>query len=511
MRSSLNNTLRSLFSGGGILFIGLIIELGLSFLAKAIIARFLGAVDYGAVSLGVTMLGLLSTLSLLGLHTGVSRYLPRFEDDADRRGVLMSAATMALPVVGVTGLLVGVFAGPIAGYLFSDPTVTPIIRVFGLAIPFAAVMKFSIGVIRGIEQAIPRVVVQNIVPPVTRFFAVAVAIVLGTGVIGIATAYAAAYVVAALVGLYYVVTRTSLLANKKPKWIHKEMLSFSAPLIVSAAMAYVLTDLDTFMLGYFSSTRDVGIYNVVYPIAQLLTVGLSAFGFLFLPVISELDSDGADREIHRVYQIVTKWIFMATLPVFMVIALFPEMTITITFGREYVSGSVALSLLAVAYFSHAIAGPNANTLTSIGHTRLIMWDNLVVGIINAILNVALIPTYGFLGAGIATAISYIVLNLLYSTQLYRRTGIHPFSTGLIRPGIIAIALTTITFWITRTFFSVTIPLLVAMFTVFLFAYGLIILRFGGIEEEEIMLVLSFEDRFDIDLGPLKKFVKLFIQ
>ncbi|ELZ35989.1 polysaccharide biosynthesis protein [Halorubrum distributum JCM 10247] len=140
-----------------------------------------------------------------------------------------------------------------------------------------------------------------------------------------------------------------------------------------------------------------------------------------------------------------------------------------------------------------------------------MWDNLVVGIINAILNVALIPTYGFLGAGIATAISYIVLNLLYSTQLYRRTGIHPFSTGLIRPGIIAIALTTITFWITRTFFSVTIPLLVAMFTVFLFAYGLIILRFGGIEEEEIMLVLSFEDRFDIDLGPLKKFVKLFIQ
>lgn len=34
-------------------------------------------------------------------------------------------------------------------------------------------------------------------------------------------------------------------------------------------------------------------------------------------------------------------------------------------------------------------------------------------------------------------------------------------------------------------------------------YGLVILRFGGIEEEEAMFVLSFEERFDVDLGPVK--------
>jgi hypothetical protein len=42
-----------------------------------------------------------------------------------------------------------------------------------------------------------------------------------------------------------------------------------------------------------------------------------------------------------------------------------------------------------------------------------------------------------------------------------------------------------------------------MFVVFLTAYVVVILRFGGIESEEVALVLSFEERFDVNLGPLK--------
>jgi len=38
-------------------------------------------------------------------------------------------------------------------------------------------------------------------------------------------------------------------------------------------------------------------------------------------------------------------------------------------------------------------------------------------------------------------------------------------------------------------------------------YGVVVLRFGGIEEEEVMLVASFEERFGIDLAPLKRFAR----
>ncbi|MEE6210323.1 flippase [Salarchaeum sp. III] len=511
MGTSLDGAVRKLFKGGGILFIGLVVQLGVSFFAKVIIARVLTPVNYGAVSLGVTTLGLLSTLSLLGIHSGIGRYLPRYETEEERRGILVSGFQIALPLATATGLTVAILAGPIARHAFTDPSVAPFLRVFGLAIPFAALMNLSIGVIQGNQEALPKVVVQNVTPPVTRFTAVGIAVVIGAGAIGIATAYALAYVIAALVGLWYVLRRTSLLSDVTPVMRRRELLSFSAPLVVTAAMGFILSDLDTFMLGYFSSTAAVGVYNVVYPIAQLLTVGISAFGFLFMPIISELDAEGAQDEMHRVYQVITKWVFMGTLPVFLVVALFPEMTIAVTFGEKYMAGGTALSLLAIAYFSHAIAGPNANTLTSIGRTRTIMWDNIAIAVLNFLLNLLLIPQYGYLGAGAATAVSYIILNLLYSTQLYRETGIHPFSAALVKPGVVAVILVAVVYWVTRTFFPITIPVLIGMFSIFMLLYGLVIIRFGGIEEEEIMLVLSFEDRFDINLGPLKDIAKFLMR
>jgi len=52
---------------------------------------------------------------------------------------------------------------------------------------------------------------------------------------------------------------------------------------------------------------------------------------------------------------------------------------------------------------------------------------------------------------------------------------------------------------------------VVMFVLFLTTDGVIILRFGGVEEEERMLVLSFEDRLGVDLGPLRDLAKVFLR
>ncbi|MFC7174347.1 lipopolysaccharide biosynthesis protein [Haloplanus litoreus] len=77
---------RDLLKGGSVVFVGRIAELGISFLGLAVIARLIGPTDFGAVAIGSTLLSMLSTLSILGLDTGVGRFLPRYESPADRRG-----------------------------------------------------------------------------------------------------------------------------------------------------------------------------------------------------------------------------------------------------------------------------------------------------------------------------------------------------------------------------------------------------------------------------------------
>lgn len=507
MSSDTREALSTVFTGGTIVFLGLFVELSVSFLAKILIARVLGPVNYGVVALGVTTMIMVTTIVLLGLNRGVARTLPRYDDAEHRRGVLLSAFGIAVPLSIIAGIIVSAIAPQIATELFGIPSASPIIRVFGLIVPIAVVMRLAVGSTQGLKRALPKVYIQNLALPVGRFVAVIAALLFGFGAIGIAWAYAFSYAMAAAVGMALLIRYTPLAAREiTPVPMRRELLVFSVPLAISMTMTLVFSDIDTFMLGYFKSASHVGVYNTVYPLAELLVLVMSSFGFIFMPVVSELHEEGDIASVRRLYQIATKWVFIVTFPLFAVVVLFPVQTIQLTFGSEYVVGDLALIVLAVAFFTHAIAGPNMDALTSIGRTRAIMYDNVFVALLNVGLNLALIPEYSILGAAWATAISYVVLNLLYSTQLYMETGIQPFTRALVRSSASGVLGILLIYGVVTTLFEVTLVSFVLTVGAMFIVYGLSVVRFG-VEREEIMLVLRFEDRFGVDLGVLKAIVR----
>lgn len=496
-----------LMTGGTVVGLGIIFEVAVAFVAKVVIAQYLGKVSYGAVTIGITLMAVTSTVVVLGMNTGIGRYLPRFDGAAKRRGVLVSGFLMGLPASVVAGAGVVLLAPVLAGEAFHDPSVTPILRVFGATIPLAAFVKLSVGAVRGNQDTVPMVYIRNLSLPVVRFGGIVVAVLLGFGAVGVSLAYMASFVAASALGLWYLVRHTSLLslgAEFDP--MYRELLSFSAPLVVSATMTVVFTDIDLLMLGALRNLGDTGVYNVVYPLAHLLMVALAGFAFLFMPALSSLHSDGRHDRMAETYQIVTKWVFVITLPVFLVQALFPTLTIKLTFGPEYAAGSTTLSILAAGFFVHALLGPNGETLTAIGRTKTIMWANVATAAANVVLNLLLIPAYGFLGAGIATAASYAVLNGIYSVQLYRLSGIQPFTPRLVRPGAVGVVAVAAVYLVATRVLSPTLPVVVSLLFVFLAVYFVGVLRFG-VEEAEIAVVLDLERRFGIDLGPAKRLVK----
>jgi O-antigen/teichoic acid export membrane protein len=286
--------------------------------------------------------------------------------------------------------------------------------------------------------------------------------------------------------------------------MHRELLSFSLPLMISGAMARVLRDLDTYLLSYFSETASVGVYNIVYPIAMLPMFVLTSFGYLFMPVISELHSEGRNADMSSLYSLVTKWVFFGTLPILLPIAMFPETTIRLTFGPEYVSGAVALSVLTAGYAFSALLGPNSSLLTSIGRSRLVMYDNAFAVVLNFVVNLVLIPRYGIVGAAGATVASYFAMNVLFSYQVYTETGAYPVSTAIVKPALSAFALMGGVYLLVNFVVDPGILGIVLIYASFLSLYGVSLLVLGAVEREEVMLVLQFEDRFSVDLGPLKR-------
>lgn len=497
------STARRLFTSGGIVFVGIALQLGLGFLTRVVVARLLGPVGYGAVALGLTLLTSVSILVLVGTDTGVGRFLPRQDDPARRRGVLASAFRVVLPLSVLVGVGVALLADPIASRAFDDPGTAPTIRAFGLAVPFAALVRLAVGGARGMEESLPKVYLQNVALPVVRLAFVAAALLLGLRATGVAWAYAAAYGVTGALALAYLHRSTPLFDDGPATSMYRPLLAFSVPLMVTATMNMVFQNIDTLMLGVFATTGDVGVYNVVYPLAQLLTVSLTAFGFLFMPVISGLHADGEADEMERTYQVVSKWILFATLPPFLVIAFDPRTVIGLTFGSEYTSGGLVLTVLAAGFVTHAVTGPSGNMLTALGRSRTIMYDNSLVAAVNVAVNLVLIPRYSLLGAAVATTVGYALMNGLYLVQLHRSTGMHPFRRALVAPSVAAVAL-WVGLYLGGGLLLPDDPVALAVRAgAFIALYPLVLLYFGGVEPEDVSLVTAFENRIGVDLAPVR--------
>ena len=90
--SYLDISLRKIAKGAGIGFTGTFI--GIGYLSRMVIARFLGASDYCLVCLGFAGLSIAAMLSLVGLPVGIQRQVSFYKGKGDKgriKGTIIGA------------------------------------------------------------------------------------------------------------------------------------------------------------------------------------------------------------------------------------------------------------------------------------------------------------------------------------------------------------------------------------------------------------------------------------
>ena len=92
--------LNTVAKGAGIVFTGVIASKVLSYLYRIFIARYFGPNDYGLLNLGLAIIGFLTIISLLGLPSGVTRYIAYYRtkrNESKIRGVVTTSVKLILP------------------------------------------------------------------------------------------------------------------------------------------------------------------------------------------------------------------------------------------------------------------------------------------------------------------------------------------------------------------------------------------------------------------------------
>lgn len=424
--------LSGVVSSASLVLVGSLLGSSSKLVEQVIIARLLPPGSYGKVSLGIAVMSLGLTFGIAGFDQGIPRFMSRFDDERDKRGTWLTGLVLASLVTLVVTALLLTRIEWVIDTLFDKDASPKLVALFVLAIPVLVGQALGVGGVRGFENTIYRTYARDLLYNGLRLGLLVVFLVAGLGVF--AAGYA--YVIAGAAGfltIHYFLNR--LMSLRGPVRTHgRQLLWFSLPLLFSAAVTKLLSQIDTVMLGAYLSNASVGIYNVAYPLALGLGVIFSSFGFIYLPLTSRFDASGRRAELNRVHKLTAKWTVIIGFPVFLTFAAFPTDVVSAVFGGNYIGQDIGITLafLSTGFFVSGMAGYCQNALAGLGYTRSILAVNVIAAVANIALNVLLIPTYGIVGAAAASALSFATLNWVAFAFLYHVARISPFSRYTVK-------------------------------------------------------------------------------
>jgi O-antigen/teichoic acid export membrane protein len=493
--------LSALLSSAALVLAGTVVGSGATLVERVVIGRTLSVDAYGRVSVGLALLTLGTTVSLFGLGQGVPRYMSRADSDDRIRGTWVTGLLVTLGIGGLLAALLFVAAEPLADRFLGGRDAA-LLRAFALAIPVVGAMNAGVAGIRGMENTRYRTLSRDLWYPLSRIGILVVLLSAGFGVLAAGYAYLLAGLGAAIIThalLWRLIPLVGHVETDTP-----ELVRFSAPLVISSILSMLLIQTDTLVLGYFWPSSEVALYGAAYPLAWGLHLVLSAFGFIYLPLASRLDAAGDHGELDAVYAVVAKWVYVLTFPGFLAFVAFPRDVLTVFFGARYAGGAPALLFLATGFLINAAAGRNRQTLSALGHTTPLMAMTGVAFLVNLAANLALVPEYGLVGASVASAVSYTMLNVVVCAYLSRRFSIDPLTRSNVRTylGLLVVLLPA------AAGLSRVVTLDALSLPVFLVCAGLVtlavVVAVGGLQSDDAVVLTFAEDRLGRSLPLLRR-------
>jgi O-antigen/teichoic acid export membrane protein len=210
------------------------------------------------------------------------------------------------------------------------------------------------------------------------------------------------------------------------------LFRFSLPMSLNRLLLYGNNQTEVVILGIFGTLADVGIFGIARRLSVLIGSLLTSVTVLFNPVVADLHHANQTAELDHLYKTSTRWLLTLGLPICLVELLLPTQLLSVM-GKGFSSGSTALIILAVGQLVNVGTGVTSNLQAMAGHAKTTLLNSLLFLAMSIALDLALIPSFGVVGAAIAAATSTIVVNLLRLWQIYTRLGLLPYDRTFIRP------------------------------------------------------------------------------
>jgi O-antigen/teichoic acid export membrane protein len=386
-----------------------------------VLARTLGASDYGRYSLALAIGIVLQPIA----DFGISRYLSRetARDRASTEGALpvLVAAKFALLIATYGAALA------VAALAVDDRALLALIAVMVLAALVDGWSMFAYGYFQGREA-------MGVEARTTTFSALArgggaITLVLTTGSLALVVAWillvAVIQAAAATLAL-----RSALGADTRLRpGRHGGRVDWRSVAAMGLVSIFVITYLrvDTVLMGWLLDERAVGLYAAAYT----LMLGAQVFPAMLTTALQPVFARtfGADGEaFERTWHVGLRALMLVTLPIAVAVSLTSEAVIARFFGPEFARSAGVLAV--VIWICPVVAASLAaqGVLRGARRESTLTWISGTCALVNVVFNIWAISRYGIIGAAVVT-VATEALNVLLLLTVVLRGGLVPPPRG----------------------------------------------------------------------------------
>ncbi len=406
--------LKELLKGSSIFIVFKFFGLITAYTFTLLITRNLGADAMGIFALSFTVLQITSALGRLGLDTALIRFVAEYSSQG-RKDLVKEIYLKTVKIVIPFGIFLSVlmfFSSPyLAKYIFNKEHLSEYFRIASFAILPMVLVFINSGSLRGLKKIKEFSFLHNV--SIYLFAIIILALFLlstkGEHIPLISYVLAVAIVCVLSTILWLRSSKLTSLPDQDSIKL-RDLLNVSMPMLLSGLLFFIMAWTDTIMLGMFRTEGEVGVYNIAFRVASLISITMFAINSIAAPKFAEFYGKGDMKGLGRIAQQSTKLIFWTSLPVLLIILLFPSFILGL-FGEEFKTGIYALLFLAFGKFIYAIMGSSAFILQMTGRQKALQHIVLITTAMNIVLNAVLIPKYGIRGAAFASMISIFFWNL----------------------------------------------------------------------------------------------------
>jgi len=424
VKDSKNSFIERLIKGGLVVFLLNSLAALVSYVIRAFYSHTLSVEMFGLFYAGLNFFGLFWTYSDLGFGYAVTYLMPKYMKSLDYKttwNVFRYGQFLQVGISFLFSIVLFYLTPKLALLYFKVPGSESFLYILCLFLVMNTLLSSLIQFFMGVQ-------VEKYYSLITFVRAVSIFIISvvfwsfkHSSIQYYAWSWVVGYALTALVFIYLMHRKYKHITNNNLKWdknIIKKMSDYAFPMFLTTIVYSLLSFSDTFLLTLFRGVSEVGVYNIIYPLASVSLILFTPFNNLLQPMYSHLMEGEKEKALFLTNKLFELVPFLGVYFALFLI-LFPVTPIKLFFGDKWLGVTNGLlGLLSFAAVFSSTAYIMGSIILGIGKVKERFKIILFVVIFSVTTNIILISNYGVLGVVITNLLVSVISVILLGKIIY---------------------------------------------------------------------------------------------